>query len=169
MSDLSQTSYACALIVNAHVIFEVNQTKIKGGCQSGRKLVPHDSKSDLPLTNFFTFSQVRADVDHIIWPDGKRLVLIAEGRLANLACAALPSFQISVNAVTSTLSLVELYSAPLERYKSEVYLLPKRMDEYAASLHLSHFDAKLTEMTDEQASYAGLSKTGPFKPQFYRY
>ena len=117
----------------------------------------------------FFVSQVRADVDHIIWPDGKRLVLIAEGRLANLACAALPSFQISVNAVTSTLSLVELYSAPLGRYKSEVYLLPKRMDEYAASLHLSHFDAKLTEMTDEQASYAGLSKTGPFKPQFYRY
>jgi len=115
------------------------------------------------------WEKVRADVDHIIWPDGKRLVLIAEGRLANLACAALPSFQISVNAVTSTLALVELYSAPLGRYKSEVYLLPKRMDEYAANLHLAHFNAKLTEMTDEQASYAGLNKTGPFKPQFYRY
>jgi len=115
------------------------------------------------------WEKVRADVDHIIWPDGKRLVLIAEGRLANLACAAIPSFQISVNAVTSTLGLVELFSAPLGRYKSEVYLLPKRMDEYAANLHLGHFDAKLTEMTDEQASYAGLSKTGPFKPQFYRY
>ena len=76
-------------------------------------------KSRTILTKIIIF-QVRADVDHIIWPDGKRLVLIAEGRLANLACAALPSFQISVNAVTSTLALVELYSAPLGRYKSEV-------------------------------------------------
>ena len=65
------------------------------------------------MLKFPSFLQVRADVDHIIWPDGKRLVLIAEGRLANLACAAIPSFQISVNAVTSTLGLVELYSAPL--------------------------------------------------------
>ena len=94
---------------------------------------------------------------------------MAEGRLASLACAALPSFQISVNAATSTLALIELFSAPKGRYKSDVYLLPKRMDEYAANLHLPGFNAKLTEMTDEQASYMGLSKSGPFKPQFYRY
>ena len=113
--------------------------------------------------------QVRSDVDHIIWPNGKRLVLIAEGRLANLACAALPSFQISINSVTNCLALVELYSAPPTRYKAEVYLLPKRMDEYCASLHLGHYNAKLTEMTEDQASYTGLNKMGPFKPQFYRY
>ena len=115
------------------------------------------------------FLQVRSNVDHIIWPNGKRLILVAEGRLASLACASLPSFQISVNAATSTLALIELYSAPKGRYKSDVYLLPKRMDEYAANLHLSGFDAKLTEMTSEQASYMGVSKTGPFKTQFYRY
>ena len=108
-------------------------------------------------------------MDHVIWPNGKRLILVAEGRLASLACAALPSFQISVNAATSTLALIELFSAPKGRYKSDVYLLPKRMDEYAANLHLPGFNAKLTEMTDEQASYMGLSKSGPFKPQFYRY
>ena len=108
-------------------------------------------------------------MDHVIWPSGKRLILVAEGRLASLACAALPSFQISVNATTSTLALIELFSAPKGRYKSDVYLLPKRMDEYAANLHLPGFNAKLTEMTDEQASYMGLSKSGPFKPQFYRY
>lgn len=96
-------------------------------------------------------------------------MLIAEGRLANLACAALPSFQISVNSVTSCLALVELFSAPKARYKPEVYLLPKRMDEYCASLHLGNFNAKLTEMTEEQAAYTGLNKTGPFKPQYYRY
>jgi len=116
-----------------------------------------------------TWEKVRSNVDHIIWPNGKRLILVAEGRLASLACASLPSFQISVNAATSTLALIELYSAPKGRYKSDVYLLPKRMDEYAANLHLSGFDAKLTEMTSEQASYMGVSKTGPFKTQFYRY
>ena len=108
-------------------------------------------------------------MDHVIWPNGKRLILVAEGRLASLACAALPSFQISVNAATSTLALIELFSAPKGRYKTDVYLLPKRMDEYAANLHLNGFNSKLTELTDEQASYMGLSKTGPFKPQFYRY
>ena len=112
---------------------------------------------------------MRSNVDHIIWPNGKRLVLIAEGRLANLACSALPSFQISVNSVASTLALIELFSAPKGRYKGEVYLLPRKMDEYSASLHLGQFSSTLTEMTDEQATYVGLSKTGPFKPQFYRY
>lgn len=116
-----------------------------------------------------TWEKVRSNVDHIMWPDGKRLVLIAEGRLANLACAALPSFQVSVNAVSSALGLIELFTAPKGRYKSEVYLLPKKMDEYTASLHLSNFNAKLTELTDEQAKYTGLNKMGPFKPQFYRY
>ena len=110
--------------------------------------------------------QVRSNVDHIIWPNGKRLILIAEGRLANLACCSVPSFQVSLNSTTSALALIELFSAPSGRYKSEVYLLPKRMDEYAASLHLGHFNAKLTEMTDEQASYTGLNKAGPFKPQY---
>jgi adenosylhomocysteinase len=108
-------------------------------------------------------------VDHIIWPNGKRLILVAEGRLANLVCSSLPSFQISVNATTATLGLIELFTAPKGRYKAEVYLLPKKMDEYAASLHLNHFNAKLTELTDEQATYTGLNKFGPFKPQFYRY
>ena len=75
----------------------------------------------------------------------------------------------SVNACTQALALVELYNAPTNRYKCEVYLLPKKIDEYVASLHLGQFRANLTEMSEEQAKYLGLSKTGPFKPQFYRY
>lgn len=120
-------------------------------------------------TSLLRFLQVRTNVDHIIWPNGKRLVLIAEGHVANLTSSAPPCFQISVNSVTSALALIELYSAPKGRYKGEVYLLPKTKDEYSARLHLGHFNSKLTEMTSEQAKYMGLSKSGPFKPQNYRY
>ncbi|KAG7295026.1 S-adenosylhomocysteine hydrolase-like protein 1 [Plutella xylostella] len=108
-------------------------------------------------------------VDHIIWPNGKRIVLLAEGRLANLCCSSLPSFVVSVTAATQALALIELYNAPSTRYKADVYLLPKKMDEYVASLHLPTFDAHLTELTDEQAKYLGLNKVGPFKPNYYRY
>nr|XP_009913965.1 PREDICTED: putative adenosylhomocysteinase 3 isoform X2 [Haliaeetus albicilla] len=93
-----------------------------------------------------TWERVRSQVDHVIWPDGKRIVLLAEA-----------------------LALIELYNAPEGRYKQDVYLLPKKMDEYVASLHLPTFDAHLTELTDEQAKYLGLNKNGPFKPNYYRY
>ena len=116
-----------------------------------------------------TFCQVRSNVDHIIWPDKKRIVLIAEGRLINLSCLAIPSFVVSVNSVTQVLALIELYTAPSGRYKNEVYLLPKKLDEYVAKYHLTPFDAKVTELSEEQAKYMGLNKGGPFKPQFYRY
>uniref|UniRef100_A0A6I8P7Z2 Adenosylhomocysteinase like 2 n=1 Tax=Ornithorhynchus anatinus TaxID=9258 RepID=A0A6I8P7Z2_ORNAN len=92
-----------------------------------------------------TWERVRSQVDHVIWPDGKRIVLLAEA-----------------------LALIELYNAPEGRYKQDVYLLPKKMDEYVASLHLPTFDAHLTELTDEQAKYLGLNKNGPFKPNYYR-
>lgn len=116
-----------------------------------------------------TWEKVRSQVDHVIWPDGKRIVLLAEGRLVNMSCSSLPSFVVSVTSVTQALALIELYNAPVGRYKSDVYLLPKKMDEYVASLHLPTFDAHLTELTDEQAKYLGLNKAGPFKPNYYRY
>ncbi|XP_061381255.1 adenosylhomocysteinase-like 1 isoform X2 [Danaus plexippus] len=115
------------------------------------------------------WERVRSQVDHIIWGNGKRIVLLAEGRLANLCCSSLPSFVVSVTAATQALALIELYNAPAHRYKADVYLLPKKMDEYVASLHLPTFDAHLTELTDEQAKYLGLNKVGPFKPNYYRY
>jgi len=116
-----------------------------------------------------TWEKVRSSVDHIIWPDGKRIVLLAEGRLVNLTCSSVPSFVVSISAATQALALIELFNAPAGRYKADVYLLPKKMDEYVASLHLPSFDAHLTELTDEQAKYMGLSKAGPFKPNYYRY
>ncbi|XP_078112874.1 S-adenosylhomocysteine hydrolase-like protein 1 isoform X4 [Sander vitreus] len=115
------------------------------------------------------WEHVRPKVDHVIWPDGKRIVLLAEGRLLNLSCSTVPLFVLSITATTQALALIELYSAPEGRYKQDVYLLPKKMDEYVASLHLQTFDAHLTELTDEQAKYLGISKHGPFKPNYYKY
>uniref|UniRef100_A0A8C5R218 Adenosylhomocysteinase like 2 n=1 Tax=Leptobrachium leishanense TaxID=445787 RepID=A0A8C5R218_9ANUR len=91
------------------------------------------------------------------------------GRLLNLSCSTVPTFVLSITATTQALALIELYNAPEGRYKQDVYLLPKKMDEYVASLHLPTFDAHLTELSDEQAKYLGLNKNGPFKPNYYRY
>ncbi|OXB67222.1 UNVERIFIED_CONTAM: hypothetical protein H355_010939 [Colinus virginianus] len=108
------------------------------------------SNTEIDVTSLrtpeLTWERVRSQVDHVIWPDGKRVVLLAEA-----------------------LALIELYNAPEGRYKQDVYLLPKKMDEYVASLHLPSFDAHLTELTDDQAKYLGLNKNGPFKPNYYRY
>jgi adenosylhomocysteinase len=75
-------------------------------------------------------------VDHVIWPDGKRIVLLAEGRLVNLSCSSIPSFVVSITAATQALALIELFNAPLGRYKSDVYLLPKKMGLYATHIFL---------------------------------
>jgi adenosylhomocysteinase len=120
-------------------------------------------------TNDLTWEKVRSQVDHIIWPDGRRIVLLAEGRLVNLRCSTVPSFVLSSTHCTQALALIELFNAPEGRYKQDVYLLPKKMDEYVASLHLATFDAHLTELSDDQAKYLGLNKSGPFKPNYYRY
>ena len=133
-----------------------------------------------------TWEKVRSQVDHIIWPSGKRMVLLAEGRRVNLSCSSVPSFVVSITAATQVhiiffifflyllcsfqaLALIELFNAPAGRYKADVYLMPKLMDEFVSSLHLNTFEAHLSELSDEQAKYMGLSKAGPFKPNYYRY
>jgi adenosylhomocysteinase len=95
-------------------------------------------------------------------------MLIAEGRIMNLCCSSVPSFVVSITASTQALALIELCTAPVGRYRNDVYLLPKKMDEYVASLHLPAFDAHLTELSDEQCQYLGINKSGPFKPNYYR-
>ncbi|CAF0956902.1 unnamed protein product [Rotaria sordida] len=156
-----------------HTITRDSLDKMKNGaivCNMGHSnteidisFLRHPSLSDLQV------ERVRTNVDHVIWPNGKRIVLIAEGRIMNLCCSSVPSFVVSITAATQTLALIELYNAPANRYKSDVYLLPKKMDEYVASLHLPAFDAHLTELTDEQCKYLGINKAGPFKPNYYRY
>ena len=81
-----------------------------------------------------TWEKVRSQVDHVIWPDGKRIILIAEGRLVNLSCSSVPSFVVSITAATQALALIELYNAPQGRYKQDVYLLPKKMGSYSSAI-----------------------------------
>ncbi|KAH6922028.1 hypothetical protein HPB50_007735 [Hyalomma asiaticum] len=154
---------------NKNVVQREHMDKMKNSCivcNMGHSNTEIDVQS--LRTPELTWEKVRSQVDHIIWPDGKRIVLLAEGRLVNLSCSSIPSFVVSITAATQALALIELYNAPHGRYKSDVYLLPKKMDEYVASLHLPTFDAHLTELTDDQAKYMGLNKAGPFKPNYYR-
>ncbi|CAB3381576.1 adenosylhomocysteinase-like 1 isoform X3 [Cloeon dipterum] len=155
---------------NKNVVTRDHMDKMKNGCivcNMGHSNTEIDVNS--LRTPDLTWEKVRSQVDHVIWPDGKRIILLAEGRLVNMSCSSLPSFVVSITAATQALALIELFNAPHGRYKSDVYLLPKKMDEYVASLHLPTFDAHLTELTDEQAKYMGLNKAGPFKPNYYRY
>ncbi|XP_040019935.1 S-adenosylhomocysteine hydrolase-like protein 1 isoform X3 [Gasterosteus aculeatus] len=155
---------------NKHVVGREHLERMKDGCILCNM---GNSSSEIDLGSLQTaelrWERVRPQVDHVVWPDGKRIVLLAEGRLLNLSCSTVPSFVLSITATTQALALIELYSAPEGRYKQDVYLLPKKMDEYVANLHLPTFDAHLSEVTDEQAKYLGISKHGPFKPNYYRY
>jgi len=155
---------------NKNVVTRDYMDKMKSGaivCNMGHSNTEIDVNS--LRTPDLTWEKVRSQVDHVIWPDGKRMILLAEGRLVNMSCSSVSSFVVSISAATQALALIELFNAPPGRYKADVYLLPKKMDEYVASLHLPTFDAHLTELTDEQAKYMGLNKTGPFKPNYYRY
>lgn len=155
---------------NKNVVTRDHMDKMKNGC-----IVCNMGHSNTEIdvislkTQDLTWEKVRSQVDHIIWPGGKRMVLLAEGRRVNLSCSSVPSFVVSITAATQALALIELFNAPSGRYKADVYLMPKLMDEFVASLHLCAFEANLTELSEEQAKYMGLSKTGPFKPNYYRY
>ena len=112
---------------------------------------------------------VKPQVDEVEFPDGKRIILLAEGRLVNLGCATgHPSFVMSASFTNQTLAQIELWSNP-GKYSNEVYILPKSLDEKVAELHLARVGAKLTKMSKEQAAYVGVSQKGPFKSDNYRY
>ncbi|XP_057693097.1 S-adenosylhomocysteine hydrolase-like protein 1 isoform X1 [Corythoichthys intestinalis] len=155
---------------NKNVVGREHLERMKNGCIVCN--MGH-SNTEIDLASLRTaelrWVRVRPQVDHIVWPDGRKIILLAEGRLLNLSCSTVPPFVLSITATTQALALIELYNAPEGRYKRDVYLLPKKMDEYVASLHLPGFDAHLTELTDEQSKYLGISKHGPFKPNYYRY
>jgi len=155
---------------NKNVVSRDHMDKMKNGCIVCNMGHSNTEIDVLSLkTQDLTWEKVRSQVDHIIWPGGKRMVLLAEGRRVNLSCSSVPSFVVSITAATQALALIELFNAPSGRYKADVYLMPKLMDEFVASLHLTAFEANLTELSDDQAKYMGLSKTGPFKPNYYRY
>ncbi len=128
-----------------------------------------DNEIQVEALKNFKWSKVKPQVDEIEFPDGKRIVLLAEGRLVNLGCATgHPSFVMSASFTYQVLAQIELWSRPAA-YDKNVFVLPKRLDEKVAALHLDKVGAKLTKLTDKQAAYIGVSSEGPFKGEAYRY
>jgi adenosylhomocysteinase len=128
-----------------------------------------DNEIDVAYLKKFKWENIKPQVDHIIFPDGKRLILLAEGRLVNLGCATgHPSFVMSNSFSNQVLAQIELWQNG-DKYENKVYVLPKHLDEKVARLHLERIGANITELTDEQAGYIGVSRDGPFKPDHYRY
>lgn len=128
-----------------------------------------DNEIDVAGIKGLTWENIKPQVDHIVFPDGKRIILLAEGRLINLGCATgHPSFVMSNSFTNQTLAQIELFQRG-EQYKNEVYVLPKHLDEKVARLHLARIGAKLTVLTQEQADYIGVKVEGPYKPDHYRY
>jgi len=128
-----------------------------------------DSEIDIASLRQYRWENIKPQVDHVIFPDGKRIIVLAEGRLVNLGCGTgHPSFVMSNSFTNQVLAQIELY-AHGERYEHRVYVLPKALDEKVARLHLDRIGAKLTTMTADQERYLGISAAGPFKPEHYRY
>jgi len=128
-----------------------------------------DSEIDIASLRQYRWENIKPQVDHVVFPDGKRIIVLAEGRLVNLGCGTgHPSFVMSNSFTNQVLAQIELF-AHGRRYENRVYVLPKSLDEKVARLHLDRIGAKLTVMTAEQQKYLGLDAAGPFKPDHYRY
>jgi adenosylhomocysteinase len=129
-----------------------------------------DNEIEVASLEKYQWEEIKPQVDHIIFPDGKKIILLAKGRLVNLGCGTgHPSFVMSASFANQTIAQIELYTRPEAYEVGKVYVLPKHLDEKVARLHLKKVGAMLTELTDEQAAYIGVSKNGPYKPDTYRY
>jgi adenosylhomocysteinase len=129
-----------------------------------------DNEIDVASIEKYKWEEVKPQVDQIEFPDGKKITLLAKGRLVNLGCATgHPSFVMSNSFANQTLAQIELFTRPDAYEVGKVYVLPKILDEKVARLHLKKVGAMLTELSDEQAAYIGVSKQGPYKPETYRY
>ncbi|NCT57370.1 MAG: adenosylhomocysteinase [Legionella sp.] len=153
---------------NYHVITHKHMVKMKNQailCNIGH----FDSEIDINGLRKYTWDNIKPQVDHVIFPDGKRLMVLAEGRLVNLGCATgHPSFVMSASFTNQVLAQIELFQHR-DKYQHRVYTLPKILDEKVARLHLERIGAHLTQLTPEQAEYLNLSIDGPYKPGYYRY
>jgi len=153
---------------NYHVINKEHLEKMKDQaivCNIGH----FDNEIDVASMNDYEWINIKPEVDHIVFPDGKRIILLAEGRLVNLGCATgHPSFVMSNSFTNQTLAQIELWNNS-EKYDNEVYVLPKALDEKVARLHLDKIGVKLTKLTKEQSEYLGIAEEGPYKPEMYRY
>jgi adenosylhomocysteinase len=129
-----------------------------------------DNEIDVAALEKCTWDEIKPQVDHVIFPDGKKITLLAKGRLVNLGCATgHPSFVMSSSFANQVIAQMELFTKPEAYENGKVYVLPKHLDEKVARLHLKKVGAMLTELTTEQAAYIGVSKAGPYKLDTYRY
>ena len=163
MGDIFVTTTGNVNVINHdHMVAMQNEAIV---CNIGH----FDSEIDVASLRQYEWVNVKPQVDHIVFPDGKRITLLAEGRLVNLGCATgNPSFVMSASFTNQVMAQIELWDNS-DDYKNEVYVLPKSLDEKVARLHLGKIGAHLTELTDEQATYLNLNQAGPFKPEHYRY
>jgi adenosylhomocysteinase len=128
-----------------------------------------DNEIEVAALKQYQWDNIKPQVDHIIFPDGKRIILLAEGRLVNLGCGTgHPSYVMSSSFANQVIAQIELF-ANRDKYKLGVYVLPKHLDEKVARLQLKKLGAMLTELSDAQAKYIGVDKQGPYKPETYRY
>ncbi len=128
-----------------------------------------DNEIDVASLEQYQWEEIKPQVDHVIFPDGKRIILLAQGRLVNLGCATgHPSFVMSNSFTNQVLAQIELFQHG-DKYQNDVYVLPKHLDEKVARLHLERIGAKLTTLTQEQADYINVPVEGPYKPENYRY
>lgn len=150
------------VITHEHMLAMKNEAIV---CNIGH----FDAEIDIASLRQYQWENIKPQVDHVIFPDGKRVIVLAEGRLVNLGCATgHPSFVMSNSFTNQVLAQIELWKNP-GKYKREVYVLPKHLDEKVARLHLDQLGAHLTKLHPEQAEYIGVSVEGPYKPEYYRY
>jgi adenosylhomocysteinase len=157
---------------NFHVITHEHMKKMKDQaivCNIGH----FDNEIDIASLEQYKWEEIKPQVDHIIFPDGKRIIMLAKGRLVNLGCATgHPSYVMSSSFANQTIAQIELWTEAQKKsgkYPVGVYVLPKHLDEKVARLQLKKLNAQLTELTDAQANYIGVDKAGPYKPDSYRY
>lgn len=153
---------------NVQVITHEHMSKMKDQaivCNIGH----FDAEIDIASLRKYPWENIKPQVDHVLLPNGKRLIILAEGRLVNLGCATgHPSFVMSNSFTNQVLAQIELWNHS-ERYENKVYMLPKHLDEQVARMHLARLGAQLTHLSPQQAHYIGVSIEGPFKPEYYRY
>ncbi len=152
----------CNVIAHEHLLAMKDQAIV---CNIGH----FDNEIDVASLKDCHWETIKPQVEHVIFPDGKRIILLARGRLVNLGCATgHPSFVMSNSFTNQVLAQIELYQYR-DKYDKDVYVLPKHLDEKVARLHLERIGARLTQLTEEQAAYLGVSAQGPYKPEHYRY
>lgn len=153
---------------NYHVVNHSHMARMKNQailCNIGH----FDSEIDIQSLRIYEWENIKPQVDHVIFPDGKRIIILAEGRLVNLGCATgHPSFVMSTSFTNQVLAQIELFQNAAQ-YNNQVYVLPKLLDEKVARLHLGRIGVKLTQLSKEQAQYLGVDVNGPYKPEHYRY